>query len=136
MKGNKLFFSLVLGAVAIVLVLVFQANTTGVSSVLLPSDLAAMSGVEKPRLRVAGRVAQAKIDYQMEPSFLLRFWIHDPNKEGGTQVPVEYSGIKPDMFASGRDVILDGSWQKDTFIATKLMTQCPSKYEPPSPENS
>ena len=48
-------------------------------------------------------------------------------------VPVVYFGVKPDMFAPGRDVIIDGNLEGGTLHATKLLTQCPSKYEPPDP---
>jgi cytochrome c-type biogenesis protein CcmE len=134
---NTVFLSLIGGALVLVVLLVFQASNTGVSSVLLPSDLVGLKGEERTRLRVAGRVAEGSIDYEVEPAFMLRFSIQNPGKEADIaftgSVPVVYSGIKPDMFAVGRDVILDGTWKSDTFIASKLMTQCPSKYEAPLP---
>lgn len=131
---NTVFLSLIAGAIVLVGLLMFQASTTGLSQVLLPSDLAELQGQTRKRLRVAGRVADNEIRYEVEPSFLLAFSIQDPGVESlSTPVAVEYSGIKPDMFAVGRDVILDGTWKADTFVASKLMTQCPSKYEAPLP---
>ena len=38
------------------------------------------------------------------------------------------------MFTAGRDVIIDGEYKDGVLQAQKLLTQCPSKYEPPSPE--
>jgi cytochrome c-type biogenesis protein CcmE len=46
-------------------------------------------------------------------------------------VPVHYQGILPDMFAEGRDVIVEGRYDAGNTLAAKtIMTSCPSKYEP------
>jgi cytochrome c-type biogenesis protein CcmE len=50
------------------------------------------------------------------------------------KVPVVYQGLRPDMFSAGRDVIIDGEYRDGLVIASTLLTQCPSKYEAPSPE--
>jgi len=40
----------------------------------------------------------------------------------------------PDMFAEGRDVIIEGRYNAGSALSAKtIMTSCPSKYEP---ENS
>lgn len=49
-------------------------------------------------------------------------------------VPVVYQGLRPDMFAVGRDVIIDGEFKDGVVFASSLLTQCPSKYEAPSPD--
>jgi cytochrome c-type biogenesis protein CcmE len=58
--------------------------------------------------------------------------VKDPK---GTEqvVPVVYQGLKPDMFAAGRDVLIDGDYVGGVIKAAKLQTQCPSKYEPVAP---
>jgi len=49
-------------------------------------------------------------------------------------VPVHYQGVLPDMFAEGRDVIVEGRYDAGGALAAKtLMTSCPSKYEPEKP---
>ena len=50
-------------------------------------------------------------------------------------IPVVYRGLRPDMFTSGRDVIIDGEFRDGVLTASSLLTQCPSKYEAPSPEH-
>ncbi len=101
-----------------------------------------------PSLRVVGKVSEAAIEYRVQPDILLAFSISDPDISKDSQKPlpaadvtrstirVRYAGIKPDMFAAGRQVIIDGEWKDDVFIAHKLLTQCPSKYEPPTLEPS
>jgi cytochrome c-type biogenesis protein CcmE len=130
---NKLFLTLISFITVCVLLLIWQVSQSDISVVLLPSELSATTN-NKQRIRLAGRVADAKINYQVEPSLLLEFRLHDPTKSEPT-IPVRYEGLKPDMFRAGRDVILDGEWKEGVFIASQLMTQCPSKYEPPKPSD-
>ena len=47
----------------------------------------------------------------------------------GETVPVAFTGIVPDMFAEGRDVIIEGRYVDGTLHAQQIMTSCPSKYE-------
>jgi len=47
----------------------------------------------------------------------------------GASLPVRYNGILPDMFADGRDVIVEGKVEGGVFRANTLLTTCPSKYE-------
>ena len=109
-----------------------QAMGMGTSQVLLPSEAIALERPMK-RIRVAGRVSTKEVRYQVEPEFKLEFEIYDPEGQDSKTLPVTYAGIKPDMFASGRDVIIDGEINDNQLIANQLLTQCPSKYEPPTP---
>lgn len=129
---GKIFLSIVALFVVIAGVLVFQATRGTRSLVFMPSELLhdAPSG-SLERIRLAGRVIEP-ISYSMEPKLELRFSVEDPKNPQGS-VPVVYQGIKPDMFTAGRDVIIDGDYESGTVQASKLLTQCPSKYEPPVP---
>ncbi|MCO6429428.1 MAG: cytochrome c maturation protein CcmE [Deltaproteobacteria bacterium] len=138
---NKVFLSLVFGFAVIGAIVVFQATKTTASLVLLPSDLEESSGQTFKRIRVAGRVADSAIDYKTDPSAELKFSIVNPPThqneplDPSGPVPVVYKGLRPDMFAVGRDVIIDGDFQDGVLQANRLNTQCPSKYEPASPDN-
>jgi cytochrome c-type biogenesis protein CcmE len=47
---------------------------------------------------------------------------------------VNYRGPIPDLFAAGRDVVVEGKRDAaGVFQADVLMTKCASKYEPGSP---
>ena len=49
-------------------------------------------------------------------------------------MPVSYKGVKPDMFRTGADVIVEGQIGQDgILVASHLMTSCPSKYEEEKP---
>ena len=89
-------------------------------------------------LRVAGRVAPGTIEYDPRTLNLSFRMGHFVNKASpvvkdappGETVPVAFTGIKPDMFADGRDVIVEGKFEGGTLRADKVLTSCPSKYEP------
>ena len=139
---NKRFLSLIAIFIAVAGFLLVQATGAGTSEVILPSKLLTLAnnGKDLQRIRVAGRVATAEIKYQVQPSIELEFQLQDPGPKNeaapapslGQIIPVRYAGIKPDMFAAGRDVIIDGDYVGGVLVASKLLTQCPSKYEPPA----
>jgi cytochrome c-type biogenesis protein CcmE len=56
----------------------------------------------------------------------------------GTTVRVVYTGSVPDLFASGRDIVVDGKLEKGTFVAAPgtMVTKCPSKYSAAKPTPS
>jgi cytochrome c-type biogenesis protein CcmE len=51
-------------------------------------------------------------------------------KDDSGATPVVYRGVLPDMFAEGREVVIEGRWQEGRLAAQQIMTSCPSKYEP------
>lgn len=133
---RKVFFSLVFLALVIGGTLIYQSTRVSSSLVLNPHEVRAKAnGGALHRIRVGGRVSNDAIDYAVTPKFKLSFSIHHPTDSSET-LPVVYYGIKPDMFESGRDVLIDGDFVEGTLIATTLLTQCPSKYEPPTPGGS
>lgn len=60
----------------------------------------------------------------------LRFRLRDVKDPSAATVPVVYTGSVPDLFATGRDIVVDGRMQNGTFVATpgSMVTKCPSKY--------
>jgi len=78
------------------------------------------------RVRLMGRVADDSVVKNSETN-TLRF---DVTNEGGTSLPVVYSGMVPDAFKQGADVVVEGSLTRaGTFEADSLLVKCPSKYE-------
>jgi cytochrome c-type biogenesis protein CcmE len=59
----------------------------------------------------------------------LRFRVAD--REGAAvSIPVTYSGIVPDPFRGGREIVLSGEIAHGTFVGERdtLVTKCPSKF--------
>lgn len=83
-------------------------------------------------VRVAGRVAPGSVSKRTSAKGTeMTFAIGDfkgPDAMGDT-LPVAFTGIVPDMFAEGRDVIIEGRYVDGTLRAQQIMTSCPSKYE-------
>lgn len=129
---GRIFITLVLLFVVVGAGLVFQATKGTSSLVLMPSELLSKAPDGNiSRIRIGGRVVDP-ISYKTDPQMVLEFSVKDPK---GTEqvVPVVYLGLKPDMFAAGRDVLIDGDYVDGVIKAAKLQTQCPSKYEPVAP---
>ena len=57
-------------------------------------------------------------------------FLFDLTKAGKT-IRVSYTGMLPDSFDSGRDIIAQGNLAENdsVFEATEILTKCPSKYE-------
>ncbi|MEW6298430.1 MAG: cytochrome c maturation protein CcmE [Thermodesulfobacteriota bacterium] len=84
-------------------------------------------------IRLAGRVQDGSV--QWDPKTLRLRFVLGPFPQGedpppAVGIPVQYQGILPDMFAEGRDVIVEGRSDGTVLTATTVMTSCPSKYEP------
>lgn len=96
-------------------------------------------------IRVAGRVAPSNISWDPD-SLTLAFSIVQPSNDSA-QSGVQKVAIndlaaasfhviargqpKPDMFAVGRDVIVEGKLAANDIIeARQVLTSCPSKYVP------
>jgi cytochrome c-type biogenesis protein CcmE len=48
----------------------------------------------------------------------------------GESIPVTYSGVVPDPFRGGREIVLTVSVGRDNFVGERdtLVTKCPSKF--------
>jgi len=123
---GKVFLPLVIIVALLVTGSLFFATTTQSSKVVTVDSIIKEQAQEKLRIRVA----TDEIKYEVEPSFKLSFTVQDPKLQT-EKFKVIYEGIKPDMFTTGRDVLLDGDYKDGVFYASSLLTQCPSKYEPP-----
>jgi cytochrome c-type biogenesis protein CcmE len=125
--------------------LIFSAIRTTSEYYLTVSEVAARQGeLGGQAIRVAGRVKPGNIDWDPN-SLTLKFEIMPipdvdasgaPIKPVVAADPVSFRVVaagepKPDMFAPGRDVIVEGKLGADgTIAATQVMTSCPSKYKP------
>ena len=54
------------------------------------------------------------------------------DRRGSSNVPLSYTGTVPDLFRTGREVVVEGTLRAGTFVAKPgtLSTKCPSKYAP------
>lgn len=131
MKRNTRFLvgsMVIVGAIAYLM----YAGIRETSSYYLtvPEFVAKKHEVGTSSLRLAGRVAPGSIDWDAR-TLQLKFSLGTfPNAQTvGETIPVAFTGIKPDMFADGRDVIVEGRYEGGVIRAKQVLTSCPSKYE-------
>jgi cytochrome c-type biogenesis protein CcmE len=74
---------------------------------------------------LTGKVVNGSIRHRGDE---LRFRIRD--RDGTHSVAVAYTGVVPDPFRDGREVIVSGELKNGTFVAERdsLVTKCPSKF--------
>jgi len=134
MRGKSKFFIGVLLIVGAVGYLIYTGiRETSTYYLTLEEFLPKREALANEGVRIAGRVQAGSVRW--DPKDLRLSFVLGPFKEGvGDQtagVPVHYQGILPDMFAEGRDVIVEGRYNAGSALSAKtIMTSCPSKYEP------
>jgi cytochrome c-type biogenesis protein CcmE len=62
----------------------------------------------------------------------LRFRLRDIEGERRTNVKVLYTGSVPDLFKTGRHIVIEGRLRNGVFVAEpgSMITKCPSKFAP------
>jgi cytochrome c-type biogenesis protein CcmE len=102
------------------------------ASALLYTSFSASTEASKPSelkpgrsYEVTGKVVASSVRHDGDQ---LRFRIRD--RDGTESVPVVYTGVVPDPFREGREVIVSGELRQGTFVAERdsLVTKCPSKF--------
>jgi cytochrome c-type biogenesis protein CcmE len=111
-------------AAALAVFLLYTSIAGGGTPTIRPSQLAGHKG----RVSLMGQVVGKPIGDAHAAG--LRFRLRDV--KGSAFVPVVYKGSVPDLFRTGRDVVVDGRMQNGVFVAVPdtLVTKCPSKYSP------
>ena len=119
----------VLGGSAIVVAVLYLIVTgmTGSTSYYLTVAEAANAGsaAKTEIVRVKGKVREGSSKWDSQ-ALRLSFALADDQQE----IPVSYHGVIPDLFAEGREVIVEGRLSPKGLAAESLLASCPSKYEP------
>ena len=90
-----------------------------------PSQLAEETPQEGARVRLAGTVVIGSYAVS-DDGRTHTFSVSDDE----ASVAIEYTGVLPDMFEQGKQVMATGDQRKDgSILAKELSTKCPSKYE-------
>ncbi|MFZ5516995.1 MAG: cytochrome c maturation protein CcmE [Candidatus Zhuqueibacterota bacterium] len=74
--------------------------------------------------RINGKIVPGSINWNAR-DLLLTFQITD----GSRTMDVRYKGVAPDTFTEDLSVVVEGKYENNVFLATQIMTKCPSKYE-------
>jgi len=110
-------------AVLLAVALIYTSFSAGTEA-REPSEVIA-AGPNGESAQVTGEVVSSKRD-----GADLEFEMQDRDG-GGKTLPVEYSGVIPDPFRDGREVIVTGKLNEDGVLMAEkdsLITKCPSKF--------
>jgi cytochrome c-type biogenesis protein CcmE len=122
---------LVVGAIVILACLGFVAYQGARSSLvyyLTPTEFARKPELRAARVRLAGRVVPGSVARSPGEA---RFSITD----GVTRYDVRFTGALPDLFADGREVLVEGRMgDANTLLATQVITTHPVEYKEQHPE--
>jgi cytochrome c-type biogenesis protein CcmE len=117
---------LVLG-IAILVVAIGIIAYNGIRSAtvyyLTPTEFAGRADLQSARVRLAGTVTAGSL--QRADGVVTGFTIGD----GTTSIRVRYSGPLPDLFAEGREVLVEGRLDSGALAATQVITTHPTGYK-------
>jgi len=92
-----------------------------------PSQLLAHPVSPDRSIELTGKVAAGSVK---KSGTTLRFAVRDRSGKGPS-VPVVYTGVVPDPFREGREILVTGKLKSGTFVGERdsLVTKCPSKFQ-------
>ncbi|SRR5581483_5185955 len=78
------------------------------------------------RAQVSGTYDKAKGSQYDAASNTFSFYMKD---HAGHEMPVKYSGVRPNNFEIAPSVVCTGKVENGVFEASDIQTKCPSRYE-------
>jgi cytochrome c-type biogenesis protein CcmE len=119
-RKRKLRLVAALGVAVLLASALVYTSFSASSEAAKPSEI-----VEGKSYELTGKVVEDSIQRSGDK---LRFRVRD--RDGTESVPVAYTGVVPDPFREGREIIVSGELQRGTFVAERdsLVTKCPSKF--------
>jgi cytochrome c-type biogenesis protein CcmE len=123
-KKRKIRLGVALSVAVLLAVALIYVSFNAASNTAEPTQIMAASpgqNFEMNATVVAGTIKHKgeTIDFEVE------------DRDGGNTMPVSYTGVVPDPFRGGREIILTGQReQSGTFVGEpeSLITKCPSKF--------
>ena len=118
-----LFGIIVLG---IGLGLVLYILRSNINVYYTPSQLQGVHLANGTTLRLGGLVVPNTIK-RSHSGMIYDFQVTD----GHAQIAVHYHGIVPNLFAEGKGVVVQGTWNGKLVLATQVLAKHDEKYQPP-----
>jgi cytochrome c-type biogenesis protein CcmE len=117
----------ILSGVAASVALAVVASRDNVAFYFDPSQIAEGKAPSAKRFRVGGMVVKGSVQRNpgdLEVRFVLTDFAHT--------VPVEYTGVLPDLFREGQGIIAHGTMGPNgAFVADEVLAKHDEKYMPP-----
>jgi len=124
-KRRLIAISLILAAVGVAAGLTALALQQNMTYLYSPSEIAAGHAPVDARFRLGGVVLEQSIK-RASDSLKVGFVVTDRFKE----MPVEYTGILPDLFREGQSIVATGTLKDGRFVATEVLAKHDETYMP------
>jgi cytochrome c-type biogenesis protein CcmE len=115
----------ILAAAAVAAVLVVLALQNNMNYLLTPSQVQSGEAASYNTFRLGGMVKAGSIQRSSD-SLKVTFTVVD----AGGAMPVEYTGILPDLFRDNQSVIATGHMDGARFVATEVLAKHDETYMP------
>jgi cytochrome c-type biogenesis protein CcmE len=125
-KRRLVAISLIVAAVAIAATLTVFALQQNMTYLFSPSEVHEGHAPADARFRLGGVVEEHSVERSGD-SLKVDFVVTDRFQT----IPVEYTGILPDLFREGQSVVATGSMKDGRFVATEVLAKHDESYMPP-----
>ncbi len=125
-RKRMMWAGLVVAGVALSVALATQAFRENLFYFYSPSQVLAGEVPTDKTIRIGGLVIPGSIE-RAEGSLTVNFLVTDTKET----VPVEYTGILPDLFKDGQGVVARGRMGGDKFVASEVLAKHDENYMPP-----
>ena len=122
-----IYISLLVIAIAVAVGLALNAFQQNLMFFYSPSEVIAGKAPENYKFRLGGMVENGSVN-QQENSLTVEFTLTDFKQS----VPVQYTGILPDLFREGQGIVAHGKiTDNGLFIADEVLAKHDENYMPP-----
>ena len=111
-------------SLALATALIGYAMRDGINFFRSPSEVLQQPPSKSETFRIGGLVKDGSL--VRGTGTVIYFIVTDGNKS----VPVEYSGILPDLFAEGQGMIATGKYIEGKFVASEILAKHDENYMP------
>ena len=111
-------------SLALATVLIGYAMRDGINFFKSPSEVLQQPPNKNETFRIGGLVKDGSL--VRGSGTVIYFVVTDGNKS----VPVEFSGILPDLFAEGQGMIATGKYIEGKFVASEILAKHDENYMP------
>jgi cytochrome c-type biogenesis protein CcmE len=125
-KRRLVAISLIVAAVAIAATLTVFALQQNMTYLFSPSEVHDGHAPPDARFRLGGVVEEHSVK-RSNDSLEVDFVVTDRFQT----IPVEYTGILPDLFREGQSIVATGSMKDGRFVATEVLAKHDESYMPP-----
>ena len=124
-KLRFIFVLLILLTLILSVFLILKSLEENVVYFQSPTEIKALSEINKKKIRVGGMVKVNSISVESKD---VKFIITDFKNE----INIIYSGVVPNLFSEGKGVVAEGYLKdKNFFLATKILAKHDENYMPP-----